>query len=664
MTSSFVVAPSVQWTETDATLTTTSGVTKNAGFVGEFLWGPAEDPTYVSSGETGLVQTFWKPTKDLWLDFLVLVDYFRYAKSAWIVRALKTGALNSVPATFTPELIGNDETLEAYTGDIPVLARYAGALGNNLNVFVMDAADFAIAKAEYATGFRSGLALLYSKLDDKSDLTADETYHIFVLDTSGAIAGTTPTTYPNRKKLVIDWAAEAHSGLHLGTLTGTSRITVQWTSDTPPANDAELAAELIRQFKLIPENVKRRNNIRAIALSGTSDFEVEFYSDPGAATWYATAGAAFTSATVTPVTITSYGELLEKFEHASAIEGSTKYDGSNAYYYDVIRSNSSYVAFTKAFEDAPLTGLIELRSGSDGTGTANFQSCYDLLEAKEYEFLPLIGQGQTIENQQAAIDTSLTRRTSVSFTSPLRDFKDTARKNKLAVLREWRNTDLLRDNSYFFMDDNWGEVYDKYNNVYRWIPCCGGTAGLWMRSIGAAGIGKSPAFYNRGKYLGYRRMARSSNDDERSEIYNELGINSIVSEKEGIILMGDKTGLSRTSAFSRINVRGVFIEAEINISNTAKYILGENNDVFTQSLFRNSVEPYLRGKKQSGEILDYRVKCDESNNTGQVVSENKFVAGIWIKPQYSINWVFLDFIALRPDMEFSELEGSYGIVGF
>lgn len=661
MADSFVVAPSVQWTERDATLATLSGVARDAASVGEFAWGPVEYPVRVTEGETGLVKAFWKPTMSTFMDFLVLADFMRYSNSAWVVRVTKPGASNAIVGS-TPTTIKNIDELEAYTGSEPILARYPGALGNNLNVFVMGATEYATSKAEYMAGFRNGLASLWPLISDKSPLGTDE-YNVFVFDITGALGGAVPSDAVDRKKLVVGWpAGENNPGLLLGTQTGSSRITLQWEGNTPPSSDDVLAQELVSQFKSIPENVRRLNNIKNFALSGTKDFEVEFYTDPGSATWYESAAGTLTSPTVTVISIDTYGSLIEKWEHISTQQGATKYDGSAAYFGDTINANSQFIGCGPDFATSTPVGIQELRGGSDGTGVANHQPGFDILNNKNYEFLAFISSGQDLSSQQGSIDLSQSRRTSVSFVAPLPAFRDATRPNKMGVLRDWRNNQLLRDNSYFFMVDNWGEVYDKYNGVYRFIPCSGGTAGLWFRSIAAAGVGKSPAFYNRGKYLSYRRMAWTANDDERSELYNQLGINSIISEKEGIILMGDKTGLSRTSAFSRINTRGVFIEVEVNISNTAKYVLGENNDTFTQASFRNSVEPYLRRKKTNGEILDYRVKADETNNTGQVIAENKFVAGIWIKPQYSINWVYLDFVALRPDMEFSELEGQYGIV--
>lgn len=672
MADSFVVAPSVQWTERDATLATLSGVTRNAALVGEFAWGPAEYPVRVTGGEIGLVQNFWKPTKDIWLDFMVMMDYFRYSSSAWVVRVLREGATNAIPADgVTPStlLLKNFDEIESYTGAEELFAKYAGDLGNNLNTYVMGETERLAAKADFDKGFRGGLASLWTLLEDKSPLVADKTFNVLVFDATGALGGSVPATTLSRKKLVVEWPTVGDNpGLYLGIQSGNQRIKLQWTGSTAPTSDAELAVALIAQFQAVPENIRRLNNIKNIALNGTEDFEVEFYNPlTSGQVWFASAeGTLGGSTAATDIVQDTFGVVVERFYAVSVVEGDTRYDGSAAYYVDTVNQNSQYIAFGPSFETDHSTGFFKLRNGSNGgSAVASRQAGYDLLNSKNFDFLAFIEPGvEGVASQQGGIDLSVARRNSVTFVSPPREFKDASRALKMQKLREWRNNDLLRDNSYFMMDDNWGEFYDKYNKVYRYIPCCGGTAGLWFRSIGAAGIGKSPAYYNRGKYLGYRRMAWSANDDERSELFNDLNINSIVSEKEGIILMGSKTGLSRSSAFNRLPVRGIFIELETNIADTAKYVLGEDNDTFTQNQFRISIEPYLRRKKDAGEITDFRVKADETNNTAQVKVENKFVAGIWIKPKYMIDWVYLDFVALRPDMEFSELEGNIGLVGF
>ena len=292
MADSFVVAPSVQWTERDATLATLSGVARDAASVGEYAWGPVEYPVRVTGGEDGLVQAFWKPTKDIWMDFLVLADFMRYSSSSWVVRVAKPGAVNAIAGS-TPTTVKNIDELEAYTGSEAVMARYPGSLGNNINVFVMSSAEYDSAKAQYAAGFRNGLASLWPLLTDKSALGTDE-YNVFIFDVSGALGGVATADAIDRKKLVLGWpAGEDNPGIILGTQTGSARITLQWVGTTPPANDAELAQALVSQFKSIPESTRRLNNIKNFALNGTKDFEIEFYSDPGAAVWYESAAGTF-----------------------------------------------------------------------------------------------------------------------------------------------------------------------------------------------------------------------------------------------------------------------------------------------------------------------------------------------------------------------------------
>lgn len=305
--------------------------------------------------------------------------------------------------------------------------------------------------------------------------------------------------------------------------------------------------------------------------------------------------------------------------------------------------------------------MVELEGGVDDYNVNRVAAIEALNNAEAYDAKPVFAYCEELIEQQAIIDLSTNRKDTVSFVSPLRDVVVGNRGREMDDVVAWRES-LVRDSSYFFMDDNWAYVYDKYNDKMRWIPACGGTAGLWARTIEIAGIYKSPAFHNRGKYNNYNRMAWSASSDERAVLYRNQ-INSIVTfSTEGIVLYGDKTGLTRPSAFDRINVRGLFIMAEQNIAAIAKYYLGENNDAFTRSLFSNAVRPYIRQLANMGAIYDGKVKCDEDNNPAEVIAANQMVAGIWLKPEYSINWVYLDFAAVRPDMEFSEIESGGGIV--
>ena len=201
-------------------------------------------------------------------------------------------------------------------------------------------------------------------------------------------------------------------------------------------------------------------------------------------------------------------------------------------------------------------------------------------------------------------------------------------------------------------------MYDKYNDVYRWIVASGAMAGLCANTDNVADAWFSPAGFTRGQILGVTKIAFNPKKAARDDLY-KARVNPIVSfPGEGIILYGDKTAQSRPSAFDRINVRRLFITLEKAVSTAAKFQLFEFNDEFTRAQFRNLVEPFLRDVKGRRGITDFQVICDATNNTGAVIDGNRFVADIYIKPARSINFITLNFIATRTGVEFSEIIGQ------
>jgi phage tail sheath protein FI len=222
---------------------------------------------------------------------------------------------------------------------------------------------------------------------------------------------------------------------------------------------------------------------------------------------------------------------------------------------------------------------------------------------------------------------------------------------------EFRNT--LGSSSYAFLDGNWKYQYDKYNDVYRWVPFNGDVAGLVVRSTDERDAWWSPAGFNRGQIKNVVKTAWSPSKTFRDELYKN-GVNPILTfPGEGTILFGDKTLLAKPSAFDRINVRRLFIVLEKAIATAAKYSLFEFNDQFTRSQFRNLVEPFLRDVQGRRGIYDFRVVCDESNNTGEVIDRNEFIGDIYIKPARSINFIQLNFVAVRTGVDFSEVVGQF-----
>jgi phage tail sheath protein FI len=201
-------------------------------------------------------------------------------------------------------------------------------------------------------------------------------------------------------------------------------------------------------------------------------------------------------------------------------------------------------------------------------------------------------------------------------------------------------------------------MYDRYNDVYRFVPLNGDTAGLCARTDNVADAWFSPAGLNRGQIRGSVKLAYSPNKSQRDTLYRAR-INPVATfPGQGTVLFGDKTMLSKPSAFDRINVRRLFIVLEKAISTASKFQLFEFNDEFTRAQFRNLVEPFLRDVQGRRGLTDFKVVCDDSNNTGDVIDRNEFRADIFIKPNRSINFITLNFIATRSGVSFSEVAGA------
>ena len=247
------------------------------------------------------------------------------------------------------------------------------------------------------------------------------------------------------------------------------------------------------------------------------------------------------------------------------------------------------------------------------------------------------------------------RKDCVAFVSPA--VAETVNNATAATdVKAW--ADALTSSSYAVIDSTALYVYDKYNDVYRWIVASGAVAGLCANTDNVADAWFSPAGFTRGQILGVTKIAFNPKKAARDDLY-KARVNPIVSfPGEGIVLFGDKTAQSKPSAFDRINVRRLFITLEKAVSTAAKFQLFEFNDEFTRAQFRNLVEPFLRDVKGRRGITDFAVICDTTNNTGAVIDGNRFVADIYIKPARSINFITLNFIATRTGVEFSEIIGQ------
>jgi phage tail sheath protein FI len=371
------------------------------------------------------------------------------------------------------------------------------------------------------------------------------------------------------------------------------------------------------------------------------------------------------------------GTILEKFAFVSKAPGAKTEDGTNNYYIDVINQRSKYVRAGGDYAlNSNTTGTIastwtagdnevtSLSGGTDLDTTSNndeYIAGLDLFSnGDEVDVALLMVGAANATVAQYAIDLAGNRKDCVTFISP--EYTDIQPGQPAATIAEniveFKNS-LNRSSSYYFTDSSWKYQYDKYNDVYRWVPLNGDIAGLCARTDTSRDPWWSPAGFNRGNIQNIVKLAWNPNQAQRDYIYKN-GVNPVVSfPGEGTILYGDKTGLAKPSAFDRINVRRLFIVLEKSIATAAKYSMFEFNDEFTRAQFVSMVEPFLREVKGRRGIYDFQVVCDETNNTAQVIDSNEFRGDIYIKPARSINYIQLSFVAVRTGVEFSEVIGSF-----
>ena len=368
--------------------------------------------------------------------------------------------------------------------------------------------------------------------------------------------------------------------------------------------------------------------------------------------------------------------VLETFSFLSQAADAKKSDGTSNYYVDVINSNSKYIRWldhdsslsnaggnlTALTSIAGSTSAIanSLAGGTDDNAptAGEIATGYDLLEDSDTVDLGLLfsypdANGSDVIAEDL-ISIANARKDIVAFVSPPIEDSQGSSTPATDVLA-WANG--ITSSSYAVIDSGAVYVYDKYNDTFRWIGAGGHLAGLCANADNVADSWFSPAGVNRGQLLGVSKLAYNPVKADRDALY-KARVNPIVSlPGQGTILFGDKTALSRPSAFDRINVRRLFITLEKAISVAAKAQLFEFNDEFTRAQFLNLVEPFLRDVKGRRGITDFKVICDATNNTSQVIDSNSFVADIFIKPARSINYITLNFVATRSGVEFSEISG-------
>jgi len=421
---------------------------------------------------------------------------------------------------------------------------------------------------------------------------------------------------------------------------------------------------------------------------GFNDYADKFNSAPGTSTYAAALGKTTAADEIHVVVVDATGAwtgtentILEIYEGLSQASDAKRDDGTTNYYLDYINSASKYVwaarsddeltdagkkvsEVTTSFTTSNTVSEYQLDDGSDGTSAlasaGELATAFDFYsDAETIDVNLIIGADvagtDAVSHANAVIAVASGRKDAIAFVSPA--ISKTVNNSTAAVdVKTW--ADSVTSSSYGVMDSTALYVYDKYNDKYRWIIAAGAVAGLCAYTDNVSDPWFSPAGFTRGVLRGVTKLALNPKQAERDDLYKSR-VNPIVSfPGEGIVLYGDKTAQAKPSAFDRINVRRLFIVLEKAVATASKFSLFEFNDEFTRAQFRNLVEPFLRDVQGRRGINDFRVICDETNNTGDIIDTNRFVADIYIKPARSINFITLNFIATRTGVEFTELAGQ------
>lgn len=637
-----LVSPGVAIVEKDLTNVTSSVASTTGGFAGTFRWGPVEVPMLINN-EANLVSVFGQPDTASAVSFFTAANFLSYTSALNVVRVVGTLAKNAV-ATGTAVLIKNRDNYEtAYAngqGTVgPWAAKYPGAIANGLAVEIADA------------GIYNG-----TYIDTIEVLTPGAGYSVApTVAVVGTGTGATATATINGSGAIT-----AITVTNRGTgYTGTPTVTLTGGTPTTPATTA----------------------VHTAASGDGWPYKTLFSSAPGTSEFVATRGGSNDEVHV--VVIDTFGKfsgtpgtVLEVFPFLSKASDARDYSNLSSYYATYVSNASSYIYWmdhptatnatlgttAAGTTFGSITGLssVSLQGGvSDDTLTdAIAMKGYDLFanpEVIDVSLIPLGGASGTVANYVIS-NIVLKRLDCLAFVSPkITDVVNNAGQEVTDILLT-RNA--LPSTSYAVMDSGWKYQFDKYNGVYRWIPLNGDVAGLCARTDSTNDAWWSPAGLNRGQINNSVKLAFSPNNAERDVLY-PVGINPVINiVGQGTVLYGDKTLLSKPSAFDRINVRRLFIVLEKSVAKMSKYSLFEFNDPLTRSQFKAAVNPYLRDIQGRRGITDFLVVCDETNNTQQVIDSNSFVGSIYVKPSRSVNYITLYFTAVASGVSFSTVTSA------
>ena len=642
----FQVSPGVLVQERDLTNIIPAVSTSIGAFAGQFAKGPIDEVVSISS-EQELVDTFGKPDTATFEYFFTAANFLQYSNALRVVRAQNTSVTNATASGSSILIKNTDDYTNNYSTGQGIVgtfaARTAGVHGNSLQVSTCPS----------ATAYESVSTSL--------------------------VASTSTTNAVGNLTIAVDEGSVFNVG---------DIIQFSTTAGTEDFDDGDFyrITAITSETLTIVQHPRGSGGLKRVILDNSKIKRRWRYYDsvdraPGTTAWTADRSGSGDEIHVVVVDEDGVisgepGRVLEAFSSMSKASDAKTPQGDNNYYPDVIYNKSQYIywmdhntagtnwgsAATGITFTAVNTPTLESLSGGAAGSTVTdgqLKTAYEKYSDADTVDVGLIMAGPS--GSATHIDNLITiaenRKDAVVFASPQRSDVVNITNSNTQMTNVIGFFNSIRSSSYVVFDSGYKYGYDRYNDVYRFVPLNGDIAGLSARTDTVADSWFSPAGFNRGIIRGAVKLAFNPTKSQRDQLY-PARINPVATfPGQGTILFGDKTGLTTPSAFDRINVRRLFIVLEKAISTASKFQLFEFNDEFTRANFRNIVEPFLREVQGRRGITDFLVVCDETNNTGEVIDRNEFIAEIFIKPARSINFITLSFIATRTGVSFDEVAG-------
>ena len=633
----FQLSPGLNISEIDLTTTVPSIATSIGGFAGNFNWGPISEVTTITD-EVNLESRFGKPDNTNYEYWFSAANFLAYSNNLKVVRAANTATTFNATANGAQILIKNeseysntfvDASANATIGVFS--ARYAGAYGNSLRISICPSTQ----------AFSANLTVTDS------------------LKTNLVNTGVTSIT--------VNGAANAAANLYVGDLVSVDNGTTYIRVTSVNANTIIVAtapgavsanSPILRKWQYADEfGVAPSTSPYTTGNNGSNDeMHVIVVDEDG-------------------VFSGSANTVLEKYAFVSKASDAMTNEGSSNYYKTVINNKSKYIwwmshlpsgtnwgntSIARVFTVVSTPFSASMTNGSDGTiGASEVITAYDQFAGAEVGVplsLLISGPGNsTVATNLISLVEG--RKDCMVFLSPTKSSVVNNSGAETSSILTFRSG--LTSSSYAVLDSGYKYQYDKYNDLYRWVPLNGDIAGLCARTDQERDPWYSPGGSTRGSIKNVIKLAWNPTKADRDNLYVQ-GVNPVVTfQGEGTILFGDKTMLNRPSVFDRINVRRLFIVLETTIARAARSTMFEFNDQFTRAQFVNLVEPFLRDVQGRRGITDFRVVCDATNNTPEVIDNNQFVGDLYIKPARSVNFIQLNFVAVRTGVSFEEIVGKF-----